>query len=48
MNRLWDRAMAADRLRAIVHDGVWFHLSTPPDLARAEADLRERVAGETR
>jgi MurNAc alpha-1-phosphate uridylyltransferase len=48
MNLLWDRAMAADRLRAIVHDGVWFHLSTPPDLAQAEADLRERVAGETR
>ena len=48
MNLLWDRAMAADRLRAIVHDGVWFHLSTPPDLARAEADLRERVSGETR
>jgi MurNAc alpha-1-phosphate uridylyltransferase len=48
MNLLWDRAIAANRLRAIVHDGVWFHLSTPPDLARAEADLRERVAGETR
>jgi MurNAc alpha-1-phosphate uridylyltransferase len=48
MNRLWDKAIEADRLRAIVHDGVWFHLSTPPDLARAEADLRERVSGETR
>jgi MurNAc alpha-1-phosphate uridylyltransferase len=48
MNLLWDRAMAAGRLRAIVHDGVWFHLSTPPDLARAEADLRERVAGDSR
>lgn len=48
MNLLWDRAMAAGRLRAIVHDGIWFHLSTPPDLARAEADLRERVSGESR
>jgi MurNAc alpha-1-phosphate uridylyltransferase len=48
MNLLWDRAIAAGRLRAIVHDGVWFHLSTPPDLARAEADLRERVSGDTR
>jgi MurNAc alpha-1-phosphate uridylyltransferase len=48
MNLLWDRAIAAGRLRAIVHDGIWFHLSTPPDLARAEADLRERVSGDTR
>ena len=48
MNLLWDRAIAANRLRAIVHDGIWFHLSTPPDLARSEADLRERVSGDTR
>jgi MurNAc alpha-1-phosphate uridylyltransferase len=48
MNLIWDRALAAGRLRAIVHDGLWFHLSTPPDLARAEADLRERVSGDTR
>jgi MurNAc alpha-1-phosphate uridylyltransferase len=48
MNLIWDRAIAAGKLRAIVHDGVWFHLSTPPDLARAEADLRERVSGDTR
>jgi MurNAc alpha-1-phosphate uridylyltransferase len=48
MNLIWDRAIAAGRLRAIVHDGIWFHLSTPPDLARAEADLRERVSGDTR
>jgi MurNAc alpha-1-phosphate uridylyltransferase len=40
--------MEAGRMRAIVHDGVWFHLSTPPDLARAEADLRERVSGDGR
>ena len=36
MNRAWDRAMAAGRLRAVVHDGLWFHLSTPADLADAE------------
>jgi len=23
-----------------VHDGVWFHLSTPPDLERAEAAMQ--------
>jgi MurNAc alpha-1-phosphate uridylyltransferase len=48
MNRLWDRAMAKERLRGVVHDGVWFHLSTPPDLAWAEIQLRDHVSGEPR
>jgi MurNAc alpha-1-phosphate uridylyltransferase len=48
MNLIWDRAIEAGRLRVIIHDGIWFHLSTPPDLARAEAELRERVSGDTR
>jgi N-acetyl-alpha-D-muramate 1-phosphate uridylyltransferase len=48
MNLIWDRAIAAGTLRAIVHDGIWFHLSTPPDLARAESELREHVSGELR
>jgi MurNAc alpha-1-phosphate uridylyltransferase len=40
LNRLYDRAIAAGRLYALVHDGIWFHLSTPPDLERAEAAMR--------
>jgi MurNAc alpha-1-phosphate uridylyltransferase len=40
LNRLYDRAIAAGRLYGLVHDGVWFHLSTPPDLAQAESALR--------
>ena len=48
MNRAWDRAMEAGRLRAVVHDGLWFHLSTPPDLADAETVLHARMTGETR
>lgn len=48
MNLAWDRALAAGRLRAVVHDGLWFHLSTPDDLAEAEAVLHERRTGETR
>lgn len=40
MNRAWDTAMAAGRLRGAVHDGLWFHLSTPADLTEAEATLR--------
>ena len=39
LNRLYDRAIEAGRLFALVHDGFWFHLSTPPDLERAEASL---------
>jgi N-acetyl-alpha-D-muramate 1-phosphate uridylyltransferase len=44
LNRVYDRAMAAGRLFALVHDGVWFHLSTPPDLERAEAAMRDGLA----
>jgi len=47
MNVLWDRALEARRLDAIVHDGLWFHLSTPDDLARADAVLEAREVGNT-
>jgi MurNAc alpha-1-phosphate uridylyltransferase len=47
LNLLWDRAIAAGRLRAVVHDGLWFHLSTPEDLAEAEYNLHARAVGET-
>jgi MurNAc alpha-1-phosphate uridylyltransferase len=46
--RLWDEAIASDRLRAVVHDGLWFHLSTPPDLADAESLLQARAVGDAR
>ena len=46
MNLAWDRALAAGRLRAVVHDGLWFHLSTPDDLAATEAFLRGRRAAD--
>jgi N-acetyl-alpha-D-muramate 1-phosphate uridylyltransferase len=48
MNRAWDGALAAGRLRAVVHDGMWFHLSTPPDLAEAEQILEARITGDAR
>jgi MurNAc alpha-1-phosphate uridylyltransferase len=48
MNRAWDIALAAGRLRAVVHDGIWFHLSTPPDLLEAEQILEARVTGDAR
>ena len=48
MNLAWNAALAVGRLRALVHDGVWFHLSTPPDLAVAEQVLEARITGDTR
>lgn len=48
MNLAWDRAIAAARLRAVVHEGLWLHLSTPPDLAAAETVLQARLAGDSR
>ncbi|MGK7866987.1 nucleotidyltransferase family protein [Falsiroseomonas sp. E2-1-a20] len=40
LNLVYDRAIAAGRLYGLVHDGAWFHLSTPRDLDRAETMLR--------
>jgi MurNAc alpha-1-phosphate uridylyltransferase len=48
LNRAWDRAMETGRIRAVVHDGIWFHLSTPADLADAEQVLEARITGDTR
>ena len=48
LNLLWDRAIAAARLYGVVHDGLWFHLSTPPDLADAESSLQARAVGDGR
>lgn len=48
MNLVWDRAIVAGRARAVVHDGLWYHLSTPPDLADAESNLQARATGDAR
>ena len=37
--RLFDRAEAAGRLRAIEHDGQWFHVGTPQGLAETRKRL---------
>ncbi len=36
LNRLYDRAHEAGRLRGIVHDGEWYHIGTPAGLDLAE------------
>jgi len=44
MNVLWDRAAVAGRLRGIVHDGGWFTVDTPENLAAASAWLAHHGA----
>ena len=42
LNRIYDAAIEAGRLRAVLHDGEWYHVSTPEglDLVRAQLELR--------
>jgi len=47
MNEVWDRAIAASKLVAVVHDGLWFHLTRPDDLAEAEYALAAQLTGPT-
>jgi MurNAc alpha-1-phosphate uridylyltransferase len=42
LNRLWDTAIAAGRIKALVHDGEWFHVGTRSGLAATEARLDTR------
>jgi MurNAc alpha-1-phosphate uridylyltransferase len=47
MNQVWDRAIAAGRLGAVVHDGLWFHFTRPADLHEAEYALTAQLTGST-
>lgn len=40
LNRVYDRLLAAGRLRGLVHDGPWFHVGTPDAIAPTEALIR--------
>lgn len=44
LNRLFDRAIAAGRLSGLMHDGLWFHVGTPAELAEADPMLDPRSA----
>ena len=39
LNLIYDRALAAGRLYGLRHDGAWYHVGTPEDLALVEAAL---------
>jgi MurNAc alpha-1-phosphate uridylyltransferase len=43
--RLFDRAEKAGRLRAIVHDGEWYHIGTPEGLAATRKTVTARIEG---
>ena len=38
-NILWDRAIAAGRCYGAVHEGLWFDIGAPPNIAKTEAIL---------
>ncbi len=40
LNLLWNRAIEAGRIEALIHDGEWFHVGTPAGLAATEERLR--------
>ena len=40
LNVLYDRAIAADRLFGVLHQGAWCHVGTPTDIPVAEAFLQ--------
>ncbi|MGE4062508.1 MAG: nucleotidyltransferase family protein [Rhodospirillaceae bacterium] len=44
LNRIWDKAIAADRMRGIIHDGRWFHVGTPSAIGETEALLMHEAA----
>jgi MurNAc alpha-1-phosphate uridylyltransferase len=47
MNEIWDRAIAGRKIEAVVHDGLWFHLTRPDDLQEAEYALAAQLTGST-
>jgi MurNAc alpha-1-phosphate uridylyltransferase len=47
MNQVWDRAIETRRIVAVVHDGLWFHLTRPDDLEEAEHALAAQLTGPT-
>lgn len=40
LNPLWNKAIEAGRIEALIHDGEWFHVGTPQGLAATEERLR--------
>ena len=43
LNRLWDRAIACGRARAVIHDGLWCDVGHPDGIREAEEILHGAV-----
>lgn len=41
LNLLWDKAIKEGRLYGYIHQGDWFHISTPEDLARFDPIIQQ-------
>jgi N-acetyl-alpha-D-muramate 1-phosphate uridylyltransferase len=41
MWRMWEKAIAANSLYGLVHDGHWLHVGTPDAIAEAESALKK-------
>jgi len=39
LNRVWNTALAANRMKALVHDGAWYHVGTPEAVTQTTALL---------
>jgi len=44
LNRVYDKALAAERLYGLRHDGAWYHVGDPAGLAAVEARLKHEGA----
>lgn len=43
LNRLYDKALQTERLFGMRHDGEWYHVGSPDELALAEGILRGEI-----
>jgi MurNAc alpha-1-phosphate uridylyltransferase len=43
LNKLWDRAIARERLFGLRLDGIWMHVGTPEALAQAELAITDSL-----
>ena len=48
MNLLYDRALDADRLYGMAHDGDWYHVGTPDAIDVADAEILEKEGARVR
>jgi MurNAc alpha-1-phosphate uridylyltransferase len=48
LNLLYDRAIEAERLYGVIHDGVWFHVGSSAGLSAAEEFMTQRFPEKVR